>query len=196
MKKQIIIPAHIKGLIFDVDGTLADTMPTHYLAWKAIADRYGFEFPESLFYEWAGKPTTEVTALLNQRHGLSLDIERVSAEKEEAYLALADQVQPISITVDVAKAYHGKLPMSAGTGNIPHLTTHSLKAIGLEEIITTIVTIEDVAKPKPDPETFARCAELMGVAPEDCAVFEDGDHGIAAGKALGMTIFDVRDYLD
>ncbi|WP_053405674.1 HAD family phosphatase [Persicobacter sp. CCB-QB2] len=196
MNKEIKIPAHIEGLIFDVDGTLADTMPTHYLAWAKIAEQNGFEFPEALFYEWAGKPTTEVTALLNERFGLSMDIETTSAAKEEAYLELADQVAAIPLTVDIAKAYHGKLPMSAGTGNIKHLTAHSLKAIGLEDIITTIVTMEDVNQPKPDPETFAKCADLMGVPYEKCLVFEDGEHGITAAKALGMEVIDVREYLE
>src|SRR5579864_5104302 len=92
----------IKGLIFDCDGTLADTMPLHWRAWQAIASRHQFHFPEDRFYALGGVPSRDILKMLSREQGLRLDHLAVAQEKEAVYLPLIAQVEPINSVVGVA----------------------------------------------------------------------------------------------
>ncbi|MEM1135975.1 MAG: HAD-IA family hydrolase [Bacteroidota bacterium] len=192
---QLKVSANAKALIFDLDGTLADTMPTHYLAWKEIAANYNFFFPESLFYSLAGVPTQKITLLLNERYNINLNPVKIEEEKESAFLTLiAKNIKPVKAVVDILLAYHQKLPIACGTGNIREIALLTLDYIGLKGFFEILVTAEDVSYPKPHPETFLKCAEMMGVKASICQVFEDGESGLQAAKAAGMIATDVRPY--
>jgi len=185
-----------RALIFDLDGTLADTMPTHYLAWQQVAQNHNFHFPEKLFYDLAGVPTREIANILNKKYNLSLDPLRTEEEKEKNYLTLAGKnIKPILVVVNVLKEHYNKIPVACGTGNNKEIALLTLKAIGLEGIFDILVTADDVERPKPYPDTFLLCAEKMKVAPEICQVFEDGLPGIEAAKKAKMIPTDVRPYL-
>ena len=186
-----------EALIFDLDGTLADTMPSHYLSWKKLADAQNFEFTEELFYSLAGVPTQKIALLLNDKYGLSLDPEKVEEEKESMFLEIVGKtLKPVNAVVDILKKYYGKMPVSCGTGNIREIALLTLEYIGLDGYFDIIVTAEDVNYPKPHPETFLKCAKLMGVKPDVCQVFEDGEPGLRAAKEAGMFASDVRPYYD
>jgi beta-phosphoglucomutase-like phosphatase (HAD superfamily) len=189
------IAPQVKALIFDIDGTLADTMPTHFAAWQQTALKYGFEFSEALFYEWAGIPTLKIAHLLNEKFGYQFSPELIAKEKEENYLLLAKTVKPILPVVAIAKANYGKMPMSCGTGNFKSVAIDTLKGIGILDLFEGIISADDVAAPKPDPETFLKCAALMGVEPQYCQVFEDGEQGLTAARAAGMVATDIRLYI-
>jgi beta-phosphoglucomutase-like phosphatase (HAD superfamily) len=113
---MLTIPPHIRGLIFDCDGTVADTMPLHYRAWVAALGEHDVDFPEAFFYELAGMPTINIIELLNERHGRNMPVEATAERKESLYLASVSQVLPIAPVVAVARAYHGKMPMAVATG--------------------------------------------------------------------------------
>ena len=181
-----------KALIFDIDGTLADSMPLHFKAWKMVLKKHGFEYFKELFLETAGMSTDNIIRLINERYGLSMDPESVAHEKEEAYMQIAHEVQPIEPVVSIARHYHGKLPMAAGTGGYRHIVEETIKNIGLSDIINIIVTSSDVARNKPAPDTFLKCAEILGVEPRFCQVFEDAELGLEAGRAAGMIVTDIR----
>ena len=184
-----------KALIFDIDGTLADTMPIHYSAWKAMGLKHGFHYPEDLFYELAGIPTSHIVPIINERLGLSLDPEQVVVEKEGEFLRMIHETQPISPVIDVAKRWRGKVPMSLGTGGRRDIALLTLEAVGLDGFFDIMVAAEDVEHHKPAPDTFLECARLMNVEPRFCQVFEDGELGIEAAKRAGMIVTDVRPFL-
>jgi beta-phosphoglucomutase family hydrolase len=192
---ELNIDPGAKALIFDIDGTLADTMPLHFKAWQAIGQRYNFVYPQELFYELAGIPTTKLIPILNERLGCSLDPEQTIQEKEEIFLEMLPETKPIQPVVNLVYEHHGKIPMSLGTGGKREIATLTIKAIQLEKYFDILVGAEDVVNHKPSPDTFLKCAELMKVKPEACEVFEDGIQGLTAARAAGMIATDVRPFL-
>ncbi|MFV0553570.1 MAG: HAD family hydrolase [Mangrovibacterium sp.] len=190
------IPQGIKGLIFDFDGTLCDTMPTHFMAWRNAVAPYGIDFTTELFDQLAGIPVYGTIEELNRRFGTTMNPIELGNKKEEEYAQSMQLIKPIEPVLDVVKAFHGKLPMTVGTGGWRSLTEGILKILKLDHYFDAIITSEDVAKHKPHPETFLMCAEKMQVAPKDCLVFEDGILGIQAAEACGMKWIDVRNYYE
>jgi beta-phosphoglucomutase-like phosphatase (HAD superfamily) len=106
----------IKGLIFDCDGTLADTMPLHWHAWQIVTQRHNLHFPEDRFYATGGIPSRDILKLLAREQGRSLDHITVAHEKEEAYLPLIAKAKPVHAVVEIAKANHGRIPMAVASG--------------------------------------------------------------------------------
>ncbi len=190
------VEPHIKGLIFDIDGTLINSMPVHFKSWQAIAKTYGFEYPEALFFKNSGRSTGSIVALINIEQGLHLDPEEIIQAKKSSYRKLAVKIEPIPQVLKIVTEYCGKLPMALGTGEYRDIATANIKAAGLNKYFDIMVSADDVTHPKPDPETFLKCAELMQVAPEACQVFEDGDLGLEAARRCGMVATDVRPFLE
>lgn len=174
------------GYIFDCDGTIADTMPLHYIAWaQAMAD-FGGTFPEDLFYSWGGKPTTVIVEQLNAMYGLDLDVETTVAKKESYYLKTVSQVAPVEPVLAFAKSIHGTAPMAIASGGHHELVDATLDALGITYLFDTVVCAEDYKNGKPAPDPFLEAAKRLGVPPHDCVVFEDSPTGIAAAEAAGM----------
>jgi len=182
----------IKGLIFDCDGTLADTMPLHWLAWNSISKKYGLHFPEERFYALGGVPSRDILKMLSQEQGIPLDHLAVSLEKENAYLPLLPQVEPIHEIVAIAKENHGRLPMAVASGGVKHIIEQVLVHLDIRHLFQAIVTSEDVTHQKPAPDIFLEAARRIGVPPENCRAFEDTDLGMQAIRSAGMDAVDVR----
>ncbi len=192
----IDIDPKAKGLIFDLDGTISDTMPIHFIAWKNAAARYGIDFTVELFEQLAGIPLYPTVEKLNELFGTNIDPREMGDAKEEEYEANMHLAQPIEPVVDIIKKYHGKLPMSVGTGGLKRLAKKTLELIDLDKYFDIIVAYEDVNNYKPHPETFLRCAEQMGIEPAGCQVFEDGILGMQAARTAGMMVTDVTKYYE
>ncbi len=192
---KIEINKNTKGLIFDMDGTLADSMPIHFMAWKLTALENGFEYTEKQFLDTAGMPTLKIVPVINKELGLNLDPIEFSRRKEELFLENIRDVKLIEPVADIVRKYHNILPMSIGTGGKKEIAKLTLKMLGFEKFFDIIVSAEDVENHKPYPDTFLKCAELMGVEPEFCQVFEDGEMGLIAAEKAGMIVTDVRPYL-
>lgn len=184
-----------RGLIFDLDGTLADTMPIHYLAWKEVAGIHAVDFTEELFYQWAGIPTFKIIGMLNELFGTKMDIEETHDAKENAFVKRIEMVQPIVPVMNVLINNFGKMPVSVGTGGVPDVVQLTLKAINAAHFFDIIVTAKDVNNFKPAPDTFLLCAERMKIAPKYCEVFEDSDLGLEAARAAGMIATDIRKFI-
>lgn len=195
MKKLDIHP-HAQALIFDLDGTLADTMPIHFIAWRNAAARYGIDFTVELFAQLAGIPLYPTVEKLNEMFGTNIDPQEMGDSKEEEFEANMHHTKPIEPVVELVKKYHGKLPMSIGTGGARRLALKTLEIIGLKDYFQILVCAEDVVKHKPHPDTFLKCAEHMQANASVCQVFEDGILGIRAAQSAGMMITDVRDFYD
>ena len=182
----------IKGIIFDCDGTLADTMPLHWKAWNAVTTRHGLHFPEDRFYALGGVPSRDIIALLCREQGVELDCLAVSKEKEEAYLPFLPEVQPIQLVVQVAEANHGRLPMAVASGGLKPIIEQVLEHLKILHYFDAIVTSEDVQHQKPAPDIFLEAARRIAIPPENCRAYEDTDLGLQAIRAAGMEPIDVR----
>ncbi len=183
-----------QGFIFDLDGTLANSMPVHLAAWQAVGDYHGFEYTKDDLDRYAGMSGGEIVRIINEKQNLNLDPDEITSQKEAHFLKNLNKVEPIEPVMRLLARYANQVPVSVGTGSFRRVALPILEAIGLSDSVKTLVTADDVDKHKPEPDTFLKCAELMGVEPEDCLVFEDAELGFQAAKNAGMQYIDVRKF--
>ena len=181
------IPAgNFKAYLFDCDGTIADSMPLHYLAWNRVFAEWNCEFSEELFYAWGGRPTQEIVAALNLQHRMAMPVVDVARRKEQFYYDILPQLKVIPEVLEIMDARRGAIPFAVVSGGERESVVKSLTILNLLDRFDTLVCAEDYTKSKPDPEPFLTAAARLGVAPNDCLVFEDTDMGIQAATAAGM----------
>ncbi len=185
-------PEPFRALIFDCDGTLADTMPGHFAAWVAALRAGGGDITEERFYQNAGVTSAAIIEALNKDFGYGLDVPNTVEAKEKMYVEGLHEIEEIKAVADIARAHAGQVPMAVASGGLRSVVHATLDAIGLRPLFNAVVTAEDVTHGKPAPDIFLRAAALLGVAPADCIVYEDGDPGIAAARAAEMRVIDVR----
>jgi HAD superfamily hydrolase (TIGR01509 family) len=185
MKLEIPV-GKFRAYLFDCDGTIADSMPLHYIAWKKALAEWNCDYPEKLFYSWGGKPVKKIIADLNKMNGLQMPVDALAAKKEAFYIEQLPQLKAIPEVLEYIEAEHGRIPFAVVSGSRRSTVIGSLKAIGLLDKFDTIVAAEDYTHGKPAPDAFLLAAERLGVAPADCLVFEDTDLGIEAATAAGL----------
>jgi beta-phosphoglucomutase family hydrolase len=187
---KLDIPAgDFAGYIFDLDGTLVDTMPLHYRAWNRAMQLAGLkeELSADLFYSLGGVPTRQVAAILAKHYGLTIDVEQVFHQKEALFIELQSEMKLIEAVVAFARrAVAQGRPVSVASGGPRDIVRHTLELMKLAELFPVVVTPEDVKHGKPAPDMFLLAAERMGVPPARCLVFEDAVPGIKAAEAAGM----------
>ena len=192
----ITIHPEARALIFDLDGTISNSLPVHVQTWKMVGDKYGFDFDPMIVHEMTGRPTIEFAQRIINQYDVPETPENIVKMKQLSFWDLAHLLQPIEEITSLIKEYHGKLPMSVGTGASMRSAEVQLNALGLSKYFDIIVSADDVTKHKPDPDTFLECARLMGVESQHCQVFEDGDLGIEAANKAGMLVTDVRKFIN
>ena len=181
------------GLIFDMDGTVIDTMPSHAKAWEMVGQHFGYPFNGNLLYEMGGAPVKTIALEMMKRHAMPLDqLNNVIELKREYGKELIMKHAALLPAANVVHSFYSKKPLALGTGSHRAMTEILLDKFDFEKYFSAIVTAEDIQNHKPAPDTFLRCAELIKVKPQRCLVFEDGDLGIQAGLRAGMDVFDVR----
>jgi beta-phosphoglucomutase-like phosphatase (HAD superfamily) len=180
------------ALIFDCDGTLADTMPAHYRAWLEVLRPYGIPFPEERFYALGGVPTPTIARLLAGDAGVTLDVAALVRAKEDAFLGQLVAITPIDKVVEIARAGRGVQPMAVASGGRRPVVERTLGQIGILDWFSVVVTAEDTARHKPEPDVFLEAARRLGVAAAGCTVYEDTDLGLEAARRAGMRPVDVR----
>ncbi|MBI3871393.1 MAG: HAD-IA family hydrolase [Verrucomicrobia bacterium] len=185
----------IQGLVFDCDGTLADTMPAHWVAWRLVAERHRFAFTEERFYALGGVPSRHIVEMLSREQGIALNAQAIALEKERAYLGGLANVAPVKPVVAIALEHHGKLPMAVASGGTRPVIEMVLARLGIRHCFQAVVTSEDVVNQKPAPDIFLEAARRIGVTPERCRGFEDTDLGMQAIRAAGMDEVDIRELL-
>jgi beta-phosphoglucomutase family hydrolase len=172
--------------LFDCDGTIADSMPLHYVAWKRALKEWNCDFEENLFYSWGGKPVRKIIGDLNEMHGLSMPVEALAARKENFYHEQLPQLKAIPEVVEHIEAEHGRIPFAVVSGSRRASVVGSLTALNLLDKFDVLICAEDYKHGKPAPDGFLLAAEKLGVAPQHCLVFEDTELGIEAATAAGM----------
>lgn len=175
-----------KGIVFDMDGTLIDSMGAHSKAWRHACEEYAYPFDEEYLHNLGGVPTRNIVMLLNEKHGLNHDPDAVTKAKNLAFLELKDSPIVIEDTFQVMQRYKGKLKMGVGTGSERNNAIQMLSDTGLLEYLETVVTASDVTHGKPHGETFITVATNMGLQPNECVVFEDTEVGRQAAQNAGM----------
>ncbi len=182
-----------EALIFDLDGTLVDSMPVHFEAWCDALAQVGAEgvFQEDVFYAMGGRPTKDIVVQLNEEYKLKLDPSTVAFSKKEAFLKRLDSVTLHEEVVTYAQSWRGKVPMAIATGGSRIVAEKTLQVLGLSDLFDEVVTADDVKVGKPDPEVFLLAAERIGVDPTKCVAFEDAAPGIMAAQLAGMQVVTV-----
>jgi beta-phosphoglucomutase-like phosphatase (HAD superfamily) len=183
------LPAgEFSAFIFDCDGTLADSMPLYHRAWRRALSAHGavFDFTWELFMSRAGMSTALTIEGLNREFGTALEAESVQRRQHAEFLTLIDEVQPIAAVVEVARRHFGTIPMSVASGGARPLVERTLELIGVKELFPVVVVAEDGPRGKPEPDIFLLAAKRMGVPPDACLVFEDGEPGLVAARRAGM----------
>jgi len=179
-------PGPFHAYLFDCDGTIVDSMPIHYLAWKEALGEWGCTFDEGLFYSWGGVPPKEIVSRLNEMQRLNMPVEAVAHRKENLYFSHLPGLKPIPEVLEHINAQQGRIPFAVVSGSTRESIVRSLITVGLLDRFDILVGSEDYARSKPAPDAFLTAAGRLGVTPKDCLVFEDTDMGIAGATAAGM----------
>jgi len=181
------------GLIFDCDGTLTDSMPLHYIAWRDTMATYGVTFVEEKFYAMGGMPSEKIIAILSDEQQRVVDAAEASEAKEQAFVDQMHLLKARHDVVHLAKAHRNRVAMSVASGGIRPIVQQQLAVIGVGDWFPVVVTSEDTVRHKPEPDVFLLAAERMGVAADRCLVLEDSPLGLEAARRASMDCIDVRD---
>jgi len=181
-----------EALIFDLDGTLADSIPIHNACWHEVCKTFNYKYDEQLMFRMTGMPTRKFAEYIKNDSKCSISVDDIMKNKQTLFISKIGTIKPIEKIVALVTQYHGKYPMAIGTGGGRKSVELMLNALGLRRYFDVIVTADDVENHKPEPDTFLKCAELMNVHPSKCQVFEDGEPGIKAARKAGMMVTDVK----
>lgn len=190
---RVILPEEsYGGYIFDLDGTLVDSMAMHFRAWRWALARHGAPYEVFLWDEFVahgGMAATDIVLGLNEIYALHMDPAQVAAQKRARYdyLVETEQLPVIPETVGLVRQLGARgVPYAIGTGSAIRGALATLTSAGIRELFPVIVTPDEVAQGKPAPDIFLECARRLGVEPDVCVVFEDAEPGIQAAAAAGM----------
>jgi HAD superfamily hydrolase (TIGR01509 family) len=172
--------------LFDLDGTVSDSMPLHFRSWLQAVEEFGGSFPRELFMAWGGIPLPRTVQMLNEHMGTSLPVLPVVERKEQLFLERLTELQPVASVVAEMDRVRGRIPMAIVSGSPRNSIVRTLAHLGLADRFETIVGAEDYTSGKPDPEPFLKAAARLHVEAPQCLVFEDAEAGIASAKAAGM----------
>ena len=186
------------GFIFDLDGVIVDTAKYHFKAWQSLAKKLDYDFTERDNEQFKGVSRVRSLELLlemAQYKATQEEKEQWLIEKNAHYLALithmnASEILP-GITEILSDLKAQKIPVALGSAS--KNAKPILEKVGLLPYFDVLVDGNEVSNAKPDPEVFLTAAMGLGVAPENCVVFEDALAGVAAAKAAQMTCVDIGD---
>ena len=182
-----------EGLIFDMDGTLIDTMPVHAKAWGMVGKQFGYEFDSQIMYNLGGATVRTIAEEMMKSANMPLERldEVITAKRALSYQLIPSQ-STLLPTFGIVKHFYQKKPIALGSGSHRKIIDMLIDKLDIASYFNAIVSADDVKAHKPHPETFLRCAELIKINPTNCIVFEDADLGVKAGLSAGMDVFDIR----
>jgi beta-phosphoglucomutase-like phosphatase (HAD superfamily) len=195
LPKKIEVPGFIRGLIFDCDGTLVNSMPLHMKAWEYAVTQEGGIWDYEFFFSKKGMQEKDIVESYNTKNYLQLNSAKTVEAKHSYFRLHRNESTPIRPVVDLVFQYNTVLPMAVASGGIREIVHFQLASLGIEHYFKVILTADDDIKPKPHPDIFLEAASRLGVQPHLCQVFEDGDLGLQAAEKAGMMATDVRLFL-
>ncbi len=173
------------GILFDLDGTLVDTMPLHLASWELAASEFQFDYDADWLYALGGVPSRKIVTIINQHQGLALDPMAVVKLKNHHYQRWLPEARVFPAMLELLER-HADRPMAIGTGSSRVNAQRVLQSTGLNKYFSVVISADDVVRHKPEPDTYLLAAERLGVAPGRCLVFEDTPIGQQAAMAAGM----------
>lgn len=176
-----------EALLYDVDGTLADNMHAHKAAYKAVSSEHGIDLDTGLIDETAGWPTVAVAAVIAERYHKDFDFEKFAKRKSAIFIErYVHETQPVEFVVKHLFQNADKKKIGIVSGGSRSTLNITLEVIKVKGLYQTMVCAGDTAHGKPSPEPFLLAAEQLGISPENCLVFEDGNPGVEGAIAAGM----------
>ena len=183
-----------KGLIFDLDGTLINSMPYHALAWKQVANEHGFDIDINEIYAMGGSASRDIAAFYKNRGEPVGDIDKYVKRKIAIFQENIPRIEVFDrIFKELKEARAAGIKIAIGTGTRTANALRILKEKSLYDFIDALVTADDVTHHKPNPDTFLVAAQKLALKPVDCLVFEDGQLGIKAALRGGFDCIEVKD---
>lgn len=192
MVKHFFPDRDFKAYLFDFDGTVADTMPGHLLAWNHALKSYDLILTKEQHHGWAGRPTREIVRLLSDLHQIDLSEDQVLKDKEIHYFQNLHEVKAIVPVVEIIQAAYGQIPMAIVSGSRRKAVETTLEILKMRHYFQPLICAEDYVQGKPAPDCFLKSSQILKVKPEDCLVFEDGILGIQAAIAAGMEYLKIE----
>ncbi|WP_143540401.1 HAD family hydrolase [Rhizobium chutanense] len=181
-----------EAVIFDCDGTLVHTPPIYADAWAAGFALSGKLMNQTWYLARAGMSEGVLMDAFEREFDVVLDRQSVIAAMRSHFLQNIHNVREVHAVAATVRRLAGLLPMAVASGGSREVVTATLQGTGLWEYFDHVVTIDDVANPKPAPDLFLQAAALLGVEPARCVVFEDSEQGLEAGRRAGMSVIDVN----
>jgi beta-phosphoglucomutase family hydrolase len=192
---KLEIHPNAQALIFDLDGTLSDSLPVHIASWHSVCNQLKCSFDEQIIIEMTGAPTISFAERIKKEQNLEISAEQIVRMKQQEFWKNINRIKPHDAVIELMKDAHGKIPMAVGTGASRTSAMLQMKELEIDHLFDFIVTADDVERHKPEPDTFLKCAEMMNIEPRFCQVFEDGELGIQAAQTAGMILTDVRPFV-
>lgn len=184
-----------QALIFDCDGTLANTPPVYAQAWAAGVRTAGHEMPIDWYMARAGMSEHALMDEFETWAGVKLPRDEIVRVMRDAFISNASLLTEVTAVAAIAREKHGALPLAVASGGPRQIVQITLDELALTQIFDVIVTIEDVKNPKPAPDLFVEAARRLNVATHDCLVFEDSQQGLEAARNADMAVLDIRELL-
>ena len=178
-------------LIFDWDGTLADSTRVNHESFAEAMRPYGVRIARDWFEARSGLSVADMVAAATP-DGPCVDAESVKLARNRAYLKRLPDVGSLEVVVGVLRRNRHRVRTAIASGGQAETLLPTARALGLDVLVDCIVTREDVAAGKPAPDVFLEAAGILGVDPARCLVYEDSDEGLQAARAAGMDAVDVR----
>jgi beta-phosphoglucomutase-like phosphatase (HAD superfamily) len=192
---KLEIHPRAKALIFDLDGTLSDSLPVHIASWHVVCQQLNCTFDERIIVEMTGAPTISFAERIKEEQNLAIDPEQIVKMKQQEFWKNISLIKPQMAVINLMKSAYGRIPLAVGMGASRMSAMLQLQELGIESFFDTIVTADDVTSHKPEPDTFLQCALNLKVEPKHCQVFEDGELGMTAARKAGMMLTDVRPFV-
>ncbi|BAT19181.1 HAD family hydrolase [Asaia bogorensis] len=183
------------AIIFDCDGTIADTLPVHFLTFKEALAEQGQVLTSEWYYARTGLSSSKLFDAYEKAFDVILDRAALLARCRVLYEAHLDVLREHSFTAEIARTHFGHVPMAVASAGLKSIVTATLRTLDLLELFDCVVTVEDVTHPKPAPDLYLLAASKLGVTPSRCLVFEDTEEGLEAAHNAGMRAVDVRPHL-
>jgi beta-phosphoglucomutase-like phosphatase (HAD superfamily) len=180
------------ALLFDCDGTIADTAELHHYALSAAIKNLGYDLPKHWYLERVGLSLDKLLEEFKQLCGVHLRGKDVSSCEEEIFCGNISMIREIKAVASIVRNNAGKIPMAVVSSSSRPMVLATLDALRLTLFFSTVVTVEDIENPKPAPDGFLKAAKRLRVEPSQCLVFEDCQQGLDSARRANMTVKDVR----